>query len=213
MKKVRLILVIMCMLFSCTGCDIKEELPNMYIKEANLTDEELNAIALVGGDDIADKQAIYDFKVDDKIKAIQTNIYELKDAEWKKISGGSRVFGDIDGRIAISIDNIAKGCRIALQGENEKGSNSYITEINKEQENMGRGTSRLTSMEEIEYEKEIPLVIQVQTNKNGVSLYDVEYFNQPEEYEKLDYEYVYAVTIRFSEKSINELENIYGDID
>ena len=70
MKKVRLILVIMCMLFSCTGCDIKEELPNMYIKEANLTDEELNAIALVGGDDIADKQAIYDFKVDDKIKAI-----------------------------------------------------------------------------------------------------------------------------------------------
>ena len=78
---------------------------------------------------------------------------------------------------------------------------------------MGIGTSRLTSMEEIEYEKEIPLVIQVQTNKNGVSLYDVEYFNQPEEYEKLDYEYVYAVTIRFSEKSIKELESIYGDID
>ena len=43
------------------------------------------------------------------------------------------------------------------------------------------------------------------------SLYDVEYFNQPKEYAKLDYEYVYAVTIRFSEKSIKELESIYGD--
>ncbi len=210
MKKIRLILAITCMLFSCTACDVKEQLPNMYIKATELTDEELNLIALVGGDDIADKQAIYDFKLDDRIKAIQINIYELKDAEWKMISGGSsRTFGDIDGRMAISTDNIAKGCRITLQSENKKGSNSYITEISKEQENMGIGTSKLTSMEEIEYEKEIPLVIQVQTNKNGMRLYDVEYFNQPEEYAKLDYEHVYAVTIMFSKKSINELDNIY----
>lgn len=34
------------------------------------------------------------------------------------------------------------------------------------------------------------------------------YFNHPEEYQKLGYEHVYAVTVMFSQKTLNELDSI-----
>lgn len=36
--------------------------------------------------------------------------------------------------------------------------------------------------------------------------YHVDYFNCPEEYEKLGYEGVFAITIRFSQKTVGELD-------
>ena len=35
--------------------------------------------------------------------------------------------------------------------------------------------------------------------------YHVDYFNCPEEYEKLGYEGVFAITVRFSKKTVGEL--------
>lgn len=203
MKKLRCIIIVICLLLSLTACHVKEKLPNMYIEKAKLTQEELNILELLGVDD---GDIIYDFQVSDKIKAIQINTYELENGKWKLIAGGGgRTFKDTNGRIALSAENIAKGCRIAIQSENNKGSDSYTTEISQDQENMGRATSYLTNMEEIIYEEEIPLVIQIQTSKNTISSYDVAYFNQPEEYSGHGYEHVYAITVRFSEKLVGEL--------
>lgn len=158
---------------------------------------------------VGDGDIIYDFQVSDKIKAIQINTYELENDKWKLIAGdGGRTFEDTKGRLALSVKNIARGCRIVIQSENNKGSNSYTTKISQDQENIGRATSYLTNIEEIVYEEEIPLVIQIQTSKNTVSTYDVAYFDQPEEYSQYDYEHIYAITVRFSEKSVGELGDL-----
>lgn len=55
---------------------------------------------------------------------------------------------------------------------------------------------------EIIYEKEISLVIQIMTSKDKIVSYDTDYFEHPEEYEKYDYEGVFAVTIRFSRNPV-----------
>ena len=70
---------------------------------------------------------------------------------------------------------------------------------------MSCGSSRLSERREVVYEEEIPLVLQVVTSKNGTVLYDVDYFFQPEAYEDLGYEHVYAVTVMFSGKTVYEL--------
>ena len=55
-------------------------------------------------------------------------------------------------------------------------------------------------------EEEIPLAVQIITSKNEVVSYQVDYFHSPEEYEKLGYEGVFAITIRFSQKTVAELD-------
>lgn len=178
----------------------------MYIKKAQLTQEELNILELLG---IDKGYTIYDFQVSDQMKAIQINTYELEDGKWKLIAGGGgKIFEDTKGRIALSAENIAEGCRIAIQGEKNRGANCYTINISKDQENMGRATSYLSNIEEIIYEEEIPLVIQTQSSKKTISSYDVEYFNQPEKYSNDDYEHVYAITVRFSKKTVGELDAI-----
>lgn len=48
--------------------------------------------------------------------------------------------------------------------------------------------------------------MQILTSQNVVSSYALEHFYKPEVYEKHNYEYVYAITIMFSEKSLGELD-------
>lgn len=210
MKRIGCIVIAICLLFSFTACNFKDKLPDMSIQKSHLTEEEKDIIGLLGTDD---QHAIYDFKVSDSIKTIQINTYKLNNGKWSMIASGARVFEDASGRIALSIDDIAKGCRVAIQSENDRGSNSYTTEVSKEQGNMGRATSYLTDTEEIVYEQEIPLVIQIQTSKNIVGAYDVEYFYEPEKYSQYGYEHVYAITVMFSKKTLDELDTITKNKD
>ena len=70
-------------------------------------------------------------------------------------------------------------------------------------EGLGRTTAFLSERTEIVYEREIPLAIQISTAKNDVLSYNPSYFFQPEEYEKLDYEHVYALTVTFSQEPLS----------
>ena len=70
-------------------------------------------------------------------------------------------------------------------------------------EGMGRTTSFLSNRTEIVYGQEIPLAIQINTTKNEVISYFTDYFFQPEEYEKLGYEHVYALTVMFSQEPLS----------
>ena len=194
--------MVLILLFTFTACTKQEKSYDMYIEETKLTDKEKQIIELL---DVDEDYTIYDFKVDEGIQAMQINIYELKDGKWSSISEGARVFKGTQGRLALQFDNIGVGVTTALQSEYEKGNNSYTVEPPENYEGMGKATSRLNSKTEIIYEKEIPLAIQIVTAKNEVTSYNVEYFYSPEEYTKYDYEYVYAITVRFSQKTINEL--------
>ena len=190
------------LLLSCEGTVKK---PTMYLAPAELSEAEEKLAKLLGEDGT---NYIYDFKLNDTVKSIQVNTYELKDGTWQLFAGGGGyAFSDDKGRLALAFDNLKAGVRIALQGEKDNSATTYASEPLEESEQMSRATSWLQNSEEILYEKEIPLVVQVLTTQNSISSYGVEAFENPEEYAKHGYEHVYAVTIRFSKKSVSELDS------
>ena len=188
------------------GCsDTLESANKMYIEPAQLTEEEEKIATLLG---LNTKQRIFDFVLDDTVQTIQVNSYRLIDGEWKmETGGGGQAFSDTKGRIAIGFERLDEGMRVAIQSEHTGGSTEYESERNEDLEEIGGyATSILSEKTEFEYEEEIPLAVQVITSSNNVVSYQVDYFNSPEEYEKLGYEGVFAITIRFSQKTLGELE-------
>jgi hypothetical protein len=176
----------------------------MFIEETKLTEQEENIVKLLG---LNNEQYIYDFKLDDSLQSIQINTYELKNNSWRLISGSMESIEDTEGRLAFSFEKLAEGLRVALQSRRKSGSNEYTSEPIEETEGMSITTSMLKDKTEILYEVEIPLVIQIMTTKNVITSYNLEYFNKPDEYGKHGYEYVHAVTIKFSQKTVSELSD------
>jgi len=191
--------------FFLSSCGGALEKSNMYIAPAELTEAEENLANLLGANGT---HFIYDFKLNDTVQSVQVNTYELKDGRWQLIAGGGgHQFTDGKGRLALSSDRLEEGMRVALQSDSNEGSTTYSSEPPEESSGMSRATSWLQNPTEIFYEKEIPLVVQVLTAQNMISSYGVEAFETPEQYAKHGYEHVYAVTIRFSEKPVSELDS------
>lgn len=180
-KRIWALLLCVVMSISLSAC-AENNLDRMYIEEAQLTEEEKNIAELLG---LNQEYRLYDFSIDDTVKSMQINIYELIDGEWHIIAGGGgQAFEDSEGRIALGFDNVADGLRIAVQSEHNSGSTSYFKESKNDITGMGYATSTLSDKQKIVYDQEIPLVIQIITSKNEVHSYVVDYFFQPEEYEK-----------------------------
>ena len=206
MKKLIVIVLTVVGILSMVGCsDTGKTAEKMYIEPAQLTEEEEKIAALLG---LNTQQKIYDFVLDETVQSIQVNTYRLIDGEWKlETGGGGQVFSDVKGRIALGFERLDEGIRIAIQSEHTGGSTEYESERNEDLEEIGGyATSILSEKTEFEYEEEIPLAVQVITSSNNVVSYQVDYFNSPEEYEKLGYEGVFAITICFSQKTVAELD-------
>lgn len=206
MKKLIVLMLAMVGLLSMVGCsDIEKTAGKMYIEPAQLTEEEEKIAALLGLDA---QQKIYDFVLDETVQSIQVNTYRLMDGEWKlETGGGGQALSDAKGRIALSFERLDEGIRIAIQSEHTGGSTKYDSERNKDLNEIGNyTTSILSEKTEFAYEEEIPLAVQIITSKNEVVSYQVDYFNSPEEYEKFGYEGVFAITVRFSQKTVGELD-------
>ena len=206
MKKLIVLMLAMVGLLSMVGCsDIEKTAEKMYIEPAQLTEEEEKIAALLGLDT---QQKIYDFVLDETVQSIQVNTYRLMDGEWKlETGGGGQAFSDATGRIALSFERLDEGIRIAIQSEHTGGSTKYDSERNDDLNEIGNyTTSILSEKTEFAYEEEIPLAVQIITSKNEVVSYQVDYFNSPEEYEKFGYEGVFAITVRFSQKTVGELD-------
>lgn len=185
----------------CSCSNTPQASPSMYIEPAQLSEEENQIAELLGADK---SQRIFDFVVDDTVQSYQVNTYQLIDGRWElQNGGGGSAFTDTSGRIALGFDKLAEGIRVAAQSEHSGGSTIYKRELEPELIDMGYATAYLSNKTEIIYEEEIPLVIQVMTSKGQIISYDVEYFKNPEEYEKLDYEGVFAVTVRFSQNPVS----------
>lgn len=201
MKRSLAVLLVLVAALGLCGCGGKAG-DTMYIEPAQLTEKEKDIADLLDT-----KQRIFDFSVDDTVQSVSIHTYQLIDGAWTLRSGsGGLAFADPEGRIALSFDDLTEGLRVAVQSESAGGSTAYEKETGDEQEmtGLGRGTTVLSGRKEVVYEKEIPLVIQVLTSKNEIVLDDVmEYFEHPEEYGKYGYEFVYAITIQFSQKSLS----------
>ena len=206
MKRILVSIVAVVMTLTLIACGNTVKKPAMYIEKAQLSVQEENIAKLLGANS---EHLIYDFKLDDNVKSVQINTYELINGAWKMVSGGGgQAFSDYKGRLALGFENLAEGLRVALQSEHSSGSTQFSTEPTEDFAGMARATSILNDQTEITYEQEIPLVIQISTSQNSVSSYDVKYFFTPEEYEKHGYEHIYAITIRFSQKTVGELDTI-----
>ena len=204
MRRALAIVLALALLSALVGCQKEPEGPEMYIQKAQLTEAEENIVKLLGDEN---DQLLYDFVLDNTVQCLQVNTYELQGSEWKLISGGGgQAFTDPKGRLALDFNSLAEGLRVAIQSEHSGGSNAYRRDDTEDLGTIGRATSMLSDKTEIVYEQEIPLVTQILSSKAEIVSYQPDYYFQPEEYAKLGYEKVYAITIRFSQKSVSEQE-------
>lgn len=200
MRKIASILIIITILFTLIACSSTDTANDeMYIQKANLTEEEQSILEFVGSEKTP---YILEYVVDNSVQSLQINTYELQGDEWILITGGGgQQLNEPKSRIALTFDNVGLGLRTAVE---HKGSISYKSEKDFEFEGLGSTTSYLTNKTTIEYDKEIPLVIQIHTSKNNVSSLYPEYgFYEPQYY--AGYEKVYAITCLFSQKTVGEL--------
>lgn len=203
MKKILSLFTVFTLILFLSACSGEEE-SNNYIERAKLLKEEDEILELLVGDN---DYNIYDFKIDRDVKTLQTDLKELKDGKWEFVSGDLTQFKDETGRIALSFENFGEGLRVAIQSKNSSGYSSYATElveeINKDLITITEST--LEEREDIIYEKEIPIIIQTLSYEDSVISYSMDSFFTPEVYEEENYEHIYAVTVMFSKKTIDEL--------
>ena len=175
---------------------------DMSIQPAQLTEEENRLLELL---DVGMEQyRIFDFTVSGKVQSIQIHTYELKNGMWEVLAGGGgQAFTDPSGRLALRFGKLTEGVGTALQGETCHSAVSYTLPPEQDGVSLSYATSTLSRGVSLAYDQEIPLVIQVATTKNEIHSYDVDYFNKPEEYAKLGYEHVYAITVLFSQEPVD----------
>ena len=173
----------------------------MEISSVSLTQQEGNIVDLLN---VNKKPNIFDFTVDKKVKSIHLNCYELTNkGDWKEISSYNSLMNTEKGRIAFSFDVIGNGIEMSIQNSNGTSRDDYKPEKKLDTKDMSELTS-INHKNSIQYEEEIPLIIQVVTSKSEIKSYDTEYFYRPNEYQKLGYEHVYALTISFSQKNLSK---------
>lgn len=174
----------------------------MSIWPAQLSQEEAALTELL---DIGmDPYRIYDFQMGDSPNGVQSILiraYELSDGEWAVKSESSRSFTDAAGRLALTFGKMTDGVRAAWQSENHSGGMSFTMEAADDVSAMNFVTSKLSGTPSMEFDQEIPLVLQFVTSQNEFSTYDVDYFGMPRELAKRGYEHVYAITVAFSKNA------------
>lgn len=204
MKRLIALLLAVIMALSFSACAVGERQvrePEMYIEPARLNEDEKKMAQLLGG---LEDQTIFDFSADDSVRSLTITGWKLENGEWKAQFVDGQRLDESSGRIALSFEDITEGCRIAVQTQSGFNAGSGSSEPDEKLEGMGRTTAYLAQRREIEYGEEIALMIQTFTDKSEVISYDPEYFEHPEEYEKLGYDGVFAITACFSQDSENQ---------
>lgn len=193
-----------CILFVLCACGQQTSSAALYVEPTQLTEGEKRIVSLLSNED---GSKIFDFHLDETVQSAQITTYELINGTWEKQqSAVGDVDGDAVGRIALTFDNIGLGLRVAVQGDG--GSNAITTvpashSAKKDAGEMGYTTTFLEEKTEAIYDQEIPLVMQA-VNKGSVSSCALEDFDHPEELAEKNYAHVYAITVRFNQKSAPE---------
>ena len=207
MKRGIVLLMAALMLLALSGCGQGSEQDGktaegneMYIEPAQLNEDEKKMAQLLGG---MEGQTIFDFSADDTVRSLIITTCKLEDGQWVEYMLDSQRLDESSGRIALGFEDITAGCRIAVQTSSGFSASTRHGEADEELEGMGLTTAYLPQRKEIEYGEDIALVIQTFTDKNEVISYDPEYFEHPEEYEKLGYEGVFAITACFSQEPLS----------
>ncbi|WP_295764060.1 hypothetical protein [uncultured Oscillibacter sp.] len=199
MKRQFVLLALLALVLS--GCSSAGAAPVMYIQPAELSAEEEAVAKLLGADT---DQHLFDVVLDGTAKKVSVNTYELVDGAWEQYTGGGGISLDEEdtrGRMAFGFEDLRGEYREAIQFGRDRTTVKYCAS-EEHDDTLGRGIAFLSDRTEIVYEEEIPLAVQINTSGNKIVSYDVEYFFQPEEYQELGYEHVYALTVMFSQEPL-----------
>lgn len=195
MKKIITIASIIFCTFIFSSCQMNIN-SHGNIKQKSLTKEETNLLKLMGLDD---KSRVYDYNLDKDVKSIHINIYTLdENLKWQSNGSMSSNVNSLNGTIGV------------LKDDNERLQVSY-----KDQDEISIFKSNLDVYDDIkeksrsiwwndkaniEYEKEIPLAIQVITSSNEIRSFSGESFYEPDRLKGHDE--VIALTVKFSKTEL-----------
>lgn len=193
------------------GCGAKDDEDKtghaaISIYPAKLTAEETALTELL---DIGmNNYRMFDFQMGSDTEGVQSimlRVYELENGKWIDIATEARPFSDAAGRIALTFGKMPEGVKTAIQSESGTDSNSFVPVAEGDVSAMTYATSVLTDSPSVEFDEEVPLVLQIATSKSEFSTCSVDYFGMPRELAKHDYDHVYAITVTFSQKSVSDI--------
>lgn len=164
-----------------------------HIQPAQLTQEEQALVDLMGRDAAC---RLFEFDAGGVVSRVRIQVYQLTDGAWNKVSGVSTPILEERGRVALNFDNMQDGLRMAVQHGELLIDHTYTPEQGAEAPGGRWVTAQLTQRQELAGE-EIPLAIQIITDRQPVSDVQMEDFFRPEKYAAGGYECVYAVTAEF----------------
>ncbi len=193
---------------SLAGCGINEDKNkdkdgDMTIQPAQLTEEETALLDLLAIN--TENYRIFDFRLKENsgVQSMRLAVYELREGEWAPVSQADRAFTDSEGRIAFTVGRVTDGVTTAVQSASGSGSDTYAPIPEDDVSGMAFATSKLSGPASIEFDQEIPLMLQVATAKSEFTTYDVNYFGMPRELAKHGYEHVYAIAVTFRASSVS----------
>ncbi|MBQ4553332.1 MAG: hypothetical protein IJA59_10330 [Clostridia bacterium] len=199
MKRLLLTAFSCLIIFTLLGCSAKKASAlEMYIEPAQLSKEEQAIVNLLD----ASRARIFDFKLTDELKSAHIKVYRLEDGAWVPASGGGslRIEGK-KSRLALDFDVLADDLYVALQGT-ESSAVKRIAPEKMDRGKMSVTTTSLANRTEMQYEQEVPLIVQIISEKDVIMSYGPEIFSDPARLQQYGYEYVYAVTVMFSKNPL-----------
>lgn len=209
-KRAAALLLAALMALGLSGCGAgkdkdKEKNAGMTIQPAQLSEEEAALTELLAVE--MGNYRMFDFQLGDDsgVQSMCLTACELVDGDWSTIAQDRGAFTASEGRIALTFGKMTDGVKTAVQSASGTGTNEYTPIPADDVSGMTFATSKLSGPVSIEFDQEIPLVLQVATSKSEFTTYDVAYFGMPRELAKHGYEHIYAITVTFSQKPLSEL--------
>jgi hypothetical protein len=200
-KRILIGSMVLTLMLAITGCGNKSTMAEMRIQPAVLTPNETSLIELINSSD--QSSHIFEYNVDSNAQTVAITAYKLDDeGKWvARFGPSSFAMQATTGRIAISFDNIDDGMGIAMQDNTgtvgssmDPGQKSNLSEMTR--------VSSFADIVDIEYDKEVPLAMQVFSSDGDMISGAMDTFYHPEKLLKSGYDEVFVVVIEFSKKDL-----------
>lgn len=142
----------------------------------------------------------YDFRMDDGVKSVVMEIWELEDGQWTDLGVGRIGASLQEGQFSLSFNDLPKGVTYFVDGA------SYTYTVDKDfavdfvpAPDNGLYTTMLSQLQEITYETPIPVALQIYTTNQNPQFIGTHFFHQPEKLASEGHDHVYALTLTFSQ--------------
>lgn len=201
-KAFSLMLLCIMMLTGCAQQPAPDTIdkPAMYIEPAQLTasEEQIKSMASQGR-----TCNIYDFQLGKEQHGLTVCVYRLADSQWELYTGGTQLrlpAQDGKGRFALSFGPLTEGIFASTPDETSgvMTLRQAPAEIPYDVSGLNTETASITSLAEVRYGEEIPLLLQFITSRLQETDPAPILSFQPEDLAILGHEHVFLVTVSFS---------------